>query len=194
MLAFAEDDLRSARHFALFLFFVLHQIRTSHGFFAPAAPWSYLSGAVSRLRFREGCAIRSAFFDGLIATFAIMFPMAGAVKLQAVRLCPKCNVELQRKNCQFSKRVSRMSAFNEHKEELERYEQMFGRDRSRLAVTLDRLTNALVLVGQHGVYCTSQRNQTLPAMDLRMIVQELTHAKELLQSVMEELRSAGQAS
>src|SRR5260221_8099336 len=25
---------------SLFLFFVLHQIRTSHGFFAPAAPWS----------------------------------------------------------------------------------------------------------------------------------------------------------
>ena len=87
-----------------------------------------------------------------------------------------------------------MSAFNEHKEELEHYEQMFGRDRGRLAVTLDRLTNALVLVGQHGVYCTSQRNPTLPAMDLRMIVQELTYAKELLQSVMEEMRRAGQPS
>jgi len=87
-----------------------------------------------------------------------------------------------------------MSAFEEHKEELERYEQMFGRDRGRLAVSLDRLTNALVLVGQHGVYCTSQRNPTLPAMDLRMIVQELTHAKELLQSVMEEMRRAKQPS
>jgi hypothetical protein len=87
-----------------------------------------------------------------------------------------------------------MSAFNEHKEELEHYEQMFGRDRGRLAVTLDRLTNALVLVGQHGVYCTSQRNPTLPAMDLRMIVEELTHAKELLQSVMDEMRRAGQPS
>ena len=83
-----------------------------------------------------------------------------------------------------------MSAFSEHKEELERYEQMFGRDRGRLAVSLDRLTNALVLVGQHGVYCTSQRNPTLPAMDIRMVVQELTHAKELLQSVMEEMRRA----
>ncbi len=94
----------------------------------------------------------------------------------------------------FSERVARMSAFEEHKEELERYEQMFGRERGRLAVSLDRLTNALVLVGQHGVYCTSQRNPTLPAMDLRMIVQELTHAKELLQSVMEEMRRAKQAS
>ena len=83
-----------------------------------------------------------------------------------------------------------MSAFEEHKDELEHYEQMFGRERGRLAVSLDRLTNALVLVGQHGVYCTSQRNPTVPSMDLRMIVQELAHAKELLQSVMEELRLA----
>jgi hypothetical protein len=82
------------------------------------------------------------------------------------------------------------SAFNEHKDELDHYEQMFGRDRGRLAVSLDRLTNALVLVGQHGVYCTSQRNPTVPAMDLPMVVQELTHAKELVQSVMEEMKRA----
>jgi hypothetical protein len=30
----------------------------------------------------------------------------------------------------------------------------------------------------------------VPAMDLRMVVQELTHAKELMQSVMEEMRKA----
>jgi hypothetical protein len=85
-----------------------------------------------------------------------------------------------------------MSAFEAHREELEHYEQMFGKDRGRLAVSLDRITNALVLVGQHGVYCTSQRNPTLPAMDLRMISEELTHAKELVQSVMEEIRKAKQ--
>jgi hypothetical protein len=83
-----------------------------------------------------------------------------------------------------------MTAFQEHKEELEHYEQMFGRERGRLAVSLDRITNALVLAGQHGVYCTSQRNPAVPAMDLRMIHQELVHAKELVQSVMEELRKA----
>jgi hypothetical protein len=87
-----------------------------------------------------------------------------------------------------------MSAFLEHKDELEHFEQMFGRERGRLAVSLDRLTNALVLVGQHGVYCTSQRNPTVPAMDLRMINQELVHAKELVQSVMEELRRAKEAA
>ena len=83
-----------------------------------------------------------------------------------------------------------MSAFEEHQEELEHYEQMFGRERGRLAVSLDRITNALVLVGQHGVYCTSQRNLTVPAMDLRIITQELANAKELIQAVMEEIRKA----
>ncbi len=86
-----------------------------------------------------------------------------------------------------------MNAFSEHREELERYEQMFGLERGRLAVSLDRLTNALVLVGQHGVYCTSNRNPMVPAMDLRIISMELTHAKELLQSVMEELRKKKEA-
>jgi hypothetical protein len=83
-----------------------------------------------------------------------------------------------------------MSAFEEHREELEHYEQMFGKERGRLAVSLDRITNALVLTGQHGVYCTSQRNRSVPAMDLRMISQELANAKELIQSVMEEMRKA----
>ncbi|MGC2527139.1 MAG: hypothetical protein WA639_05305 [Candidatus Acidiferrum sp.] len=83
-----------------------------------------------------------------------------------------------------------MNAFDEHKDELEHYEQMYGRERGRLAVSLDRMTNALVLVGQHGVYCTSQRNPMVPAMDLRMIAQELEHAKQLVQSVMEELKRA----
>jgi hypothetical protein len=87
-----------------------------------------------------------------------------------------------------------ISAFQEHKEELEHYEQMFGRERGRLAVSLDRITNALVLAGQHGVYCTSQRNPAGPAMDIQMINQELVHAKELVQSVMEEIRQAKQKS
>ena len=83
-----------------------------------------------------------------------------------------------------------INAFEEHKDELEHFEQMYGRERGRLAVSLDRVTNALVMVGQHGVYCTSQRNPMVPAMDLRMITQELEHAKQLVQAVMEELKRA----
>jgi hypothetical protein len=93
-----------------------------------------------------------------------------------------------------AKEDSAMSVFTEHKDELQHYEQMFGKQRGRLAVGLDRLTNALVLVGQHSVYCASQRNPTVPAMDIRMITQELVHAKELVQSVMEEIRQAKEAS
>jgi hypothetical protein len=82
-----------------------------------------------------------------------------------------------------------MSAFDDHKEEIEHYEQMLGTHRGRLAVTLDRLTNAMVLAGQHGIYCHSQRDPTKPAMDIQLITDELRKAKELIQSVMEELRA-----
>jgi len=81
-----------------------------------------------------------------------------------------------------------MSAFEDHKDELEHYEQMLGAHRGRLAVSLDRVTNAMVLVGQHGVYCHSQRDPGKPTMDIQIITDELRKAKELIQSVMEELR------
>ena len=71
---------------------------------------------------------------------------------------------------------------------LQHYEQMLGAHRGRLAVTLDRVTNAMVLVGQHGVYCHSQRDPTKPTMDIQIITDELRKAKELIQSVMEDLR------
>jgi hypothetical protein len=81
-----------------------------------------------------------------------------------------------------------MAAFDEHKDELEHYEMMMGTSRGRLAVTLDLLTNALVLVGQHGVYCHTNRDPDLPVMDIRVIQAEIGKAKELIQSVMEQLR------
>ena len=81
-----------------------------------------------------------------------------------------------------------MSVFYERKDELEKYEFMMGEARGRLAVTLDVLTDALILVGQHGVYCTSTRNPTVPALDLQAVLANLTGAKELVASVMEKLR------
>ncbi len=86
-----------------------------------------------------------------------------------------------------------MSAFEEHREELEHYEQMFGRQRGRLAVALDLVTNAMVLAGQHTVYCHSAADPRRPMRDVQMLGEELTKAKELIQSVMEELRAAGTA-
>ena len=81
------------------------------------------------------------------------------------------------------------SVFQQRQEELEKYEFMMGTRRGRLAVTLDLLTEAMVLVGQHSVYCSSVRAPEQPPMDVRLINQGLGQAKELIQSVMEELRA-----
>jgi len=82
-----------------------------------------------------------------------------------------------------------MSVYEEKREELERYEFMMGKARGRLAVSLDSLTDALVLVGQHGVYCQSSRQPGKPAMDVQLILKCLNDSKELISSVMQELKS-----
>lgn len=82
-----------------------------------------------------------------------------------------------------------MTVFEEHRDELEHYETMMGPQRGRLAVSLDMLTNAMVLVGQHGVYCHGAGNPAMPSMDIRIISSELQKAKQLIQSVMESLRA-----
>lgn len=81
-----------------------------------------------------------------------------------------------------------MSVYQDRREELDRFEFMMGRERGRLAVTLDMLTDALVLVGQHGVYCQSARQPGQPAMDVQIIRAQLEGAKELVSSVMEEIK------
>ena len=81
-----------------------------------------------------------------------------------------------------------MSVFDDRREELERYEFMMGVPRGRLALTLDLLTDALVLVGQHGVYCQSQRHPDRPTMDVELVLKSLNSAKDLVREVMEELR------
>jgi hypothetical protein len=83
-----------------------------------------------------------------------------------------------------------VSAFDKHRDELERHETMMGSARGRLAVALDLLTDALAMVGQHGVYCQSARRPGRPAMDIALVVEHIGDAKELLQSVMELERSA----
>ena len=80
-----------------------------------------------------------------------------------------------------------MSVYEDRKQELEKYEFMMGLNRGRLAVTMDALTDALVLVGQHGVYCQSARQPGKPAMDVQIILKCLNDSKELIRSVMEEL-------
>jgi hypothetical protein len=81
-----------------------------------------------------------------------------------------------------------MSVLDEKREELEHYEFRMGVARGRLAVALDSLTDALTMVGQHGVYCQSARQPGKPAMDIQIVMKGITDAKELIASVMEEIR------
>ncbi len=78
-----------------------------------------------------------------------------------------------------------MTAFDKHQRELEVHETMMGTARGRLAVAMDLLTDALAMVGQHGVYCQSARLPGRPALDIAMVVEQIGDAKELVQSVIE---------
>jgi hypothetical protein len=82
-----------------------------------------------------------------------------------------------------------MNVFEDKQEELEHFETRMGIPRGRLAVTMDLVTDAMSLIGQHGVYCQSQRWPGKPVLDIQMVMKSLNDAKELIQSVMEELRT-----
>jgi hypothetical protein len=87
-----------------------------------------------------------------------------------------------------------MSILDEKRTELDRYEFMMGLERGRLAVALDLLTDSLILVGQHGVYCASSRNPSKPALDLQAVLGGIEGAKDLIQSVMESIREKREAA
>ena len=80
------------------------------------------------------------------------------------------------------------SILDKHREALEPSETMRGPAGGRLAVALDLLTDALALVGQHGVYCRSDRFPGKPKMDIALVLEQLDDAKQLVQSAMESLK------
>jgi len=81
-----------------------------------------------------------------------------------------------------------MSVYRDRSRELEAFQFQMGPVRGRLAVSLDLLTDALVLVGQHGVYCQSARQPGMPAMDIQAILKGIEDAKELISDSMQELQ------
>ncbi len=83
-----------------------------------------------------------------------------------------------------------MSVYDKHRDTLEIHETMMGPARGRLAVALDLLTDSLALVGQHGVYCRSERMPGQPKMDIALVIEQLADAKELIQSTLEALGRA----
>ena len=83
-----------------------------------------------------------------------------------------------------------VTALDKHRKSLEVHETMMGADRGRLAVALDLLTDALAMVGQHGIYCQSTRLPGRPTMDIALVLEQIGDAKELVQSVIELERPA----
>ena len=80
------------------------------------------------------------------------------------------------------------SPFEKHRDALEVHETMMGPARGRMAVALDLVTDSMALVGQHGVYCRSERFPGKPKMDIALVLEQLEDAKQLLQSAMAELK------
>ncbi len=75
-----------------------------------------------------------------------------------------------------------------YREAKERYEFQMGPVRGGLATALDILTDALALVGQHGLYCRSQRQPQYPAMDVRLVMEQIEASKGLIIDAMERLK------
>ena len=55
---------------------------------------------------------------------------------------------------------------------------------------MDLLTDSIALVGQHGIYCRSERFMGQPKMDIALVLEQLDDAKQLLQSALGELERA----
>ena len=81
-----------------------------------------------------------------------------------------------------------MSVFDKYHDTLEHHETMMGSSRGRLAVALDLITDSLALVGQHGVYCRSTRQPQYPAMDVRLVMQQIEDSKALIITAIQELK------
>ena len=75
-----------------------------------------------------------------------------------------------------------------YREARDRYEFQMGQVRGALATALDVLTDALTLVGQHGVYCRSARQPQYPAMDVRLVIEQIEDSKALIIEAMEQLK------
>jgi len=78
-----------------------------------------------------------------------------------------------------------MSIFHDRHQSLEHEQFKSGPVRGSLAVTLDVLTDALILVSQHIVYCHKHQ----PAHDLKLAQVHLQGAKDLIHSVLDQLQS-----
>ena len=76
-----------------------------------------------------------------------------------------------------------------YRELMDRYQFQMGSARGRLATVLDILTDALTLVGQHGVYCRSGGDGPKATLDVRMVMDQMEGSKDLIMETMKELKN-----
>ena len=88
--------------------------------------------------------------------------ICSATRRAACRAASRCVRRSRRE------RADPCPSFDKHREQLELHETMMGASRGRLAVALDLLTDALAMVGQHGVYCQSARTPGRPTLDIAL--------------------------
>jgi hypothetical protein len=76
---------------------------------------------------------------------------------------------------------------------LDDYRFQMGHDAGNLAMALDRLTDAMHLLGQHTVYCRVEKGPRAgePPLDVAELMRLLQATKELVQESLLRLRSAG---
>lgn len=77
-----------------------------------------------------------------------------------------------------------MTVFQERAELLEQLEFKLGRQRGRLAATMDILSDAAVLIGTHAAYCRTARQSPRPPRDIADALRHVEHARELLASLL----------
>ena len=75
---------------------------------------------------------------------------------------------------------------------LDDYRFQFGHDAGNLALALDRLTDAMALVGQHTVYCRVEKGPRAgePPLDVAELLALLRSTKELVQESLLRLKNA----
>lgn len=76
------------------------------------------------------------------------------------------------------------------KQQLEDYEQMMGLEAGQLAMAMDNLTDVMALLGQHKIYCRSEKGLRAgqEALDLVEMMQILEKAKGLIQKTLLTLK------
>jgi hypothetical protein len=77
-----------------------------------------------------------------------------------------------------------MSVFQKRADLLDDLEFKLGRERGRLAASMDILTDLAALLGTHVAYCRAEKTATRPMGDMLQAMEHVGHVKELISSIL----------